>query len=97
MVLSSQTVQYIQTLPAFEGVVASLLGSLGDRNWLMGAFPSIQQINEKDNTLQHFVADLLSGLLEQLVLRAKSMRKLVSAIFLLNNCMSTCLGSAAHC
>ncbi|KAI5453770.1 exocyst complex component exo70 [Naganishia albida] len=80
-----RTVQYIQTLPAFENVVTHLLGSLGDRNWLMGAIPATQKSNENDNTLQHFVTDLLSGLLEQLAFRARSMRKLVSAIFMLNN------------
>lgn len=52
----------------------------------MGAIPATQKSNENDNTLQHFVTDLLSGLLEQLAFRARSMRKLVSAIFMLNNC-----------
>lgn len=80
-----QTVHYIQTLPTFEHVVNNLLGSLGDRNWLMGAIPATQKNAESDNTLQHFVADMLSGLLEQLEARARSMRKLVAGVFLLNN------------
>jgi hypothetical protein len=78
-------VHYVQTLPAFENVVNNLLGSLGDRNWLMGATPATQKNMENDNTLQHFVADMLSGLLEQLEARARGMRRLVAAIFLLNN------------
>lgn len=59
----------------------------------MGAMPATQNSNESDNTLQHFVTDLLSGLLEQLASRAKSMRKLVAAIFMLNNCMFARLNS----
>lgn len=54
----------------------------------MGAMPATQKSNENDNTLQHFVTDLLSGLLEQLAFRARTMRKLVSAIFMLNNSTS---------
>ena len=80
-----QTVHYVQTLPTFEAIVTGLLGSLGDRNWLMGAVPATQKIAESDNTLQHFVADMMSGLVEQLEARARGMRKLVAAIFLLNN------------
>ena len=51
----------------------------------MGAIPATQKNAESDNTLQHFVADMLSGLLEQLEARARSMRKLVAGVFLLNN------------
>lgn len=51
----------------------------------MGAIPATQKNVENDNTLQHFVADMLSGLLEQIEARSRGMRKVVAAVFLLNN------------
>ncbi|KAJ9120136.1 hypothetical protein QFC22_003034 [Naganishia vaughanmartiniae] len=80
-----RTVHYLSTLPAYEHIVIDLLSSLGDRNWLMGAVTASQRQNDGDSILQHFATDMLSALLEQLESRGRGMRRLVSAIFLLNN------------
>lgn len=52
----------------------------------MGAVTASQRQNDGDNILQHFAADMLSALLEQLESRGRGMRRLISAIFMLNNC-----------
>ncbi|KAJ9123578.1 hypothetical protein QFC24_003794 [Naganishia onofrii] len=71
-----RTVHYLSTLPAYEEIVINLLNSLGDRNWLMGAVTASQRQNDGDSILQHFAADMLSALLEQLESRGRSMRRL---------------------
>ncbi|KAJ9091704.1 hypothetical protein QFC19_008995 [Naganishia cerealis] len=80
-----RTVQYLSTLPSFEQIVTTLLTSLGDRNWLMGAVTASQRQTDGDTIMQHFAADMVSALLDQLGSRGRNMRKFVSAIFMLNN------------
>lgn len=95
----SQVVSYLETLPAYEDTVISLLNHLGDRNWLMGAQPSTKlsaQESDGDGILQHYITDLLSALVTSLDTSSRSSastapassssrKPIVSSIFMLNN------------
>lgn len=78
-----QVVSYLETLPRFSRTAESLLTSLGSGNWLMGAASKTPQL-DSSNIIEHYVADLVAGLLENLEAHSHK-QHIVGAIFMLNN------------
>ncbi|GFZ46609.1 hypothetical protein JCM24511_03829 [Saitozyma sp. JCM 24511] len=83
------TLTYLETLPAFEVTVETLLqSSQSQRSWLMGASeaPSpVRSAAEEGGVVKLFVADILGTLIIYLKQRASTMKRVIGQTFLLNN------------
>lgn len=85
------TLVYLEQLPVFGALAETFLRSTGhgERSWLMGMKepPSTaRSAAEEGGIVNLYAADVLGTLLSYLEGRAKTMRKLVGAGFLVNNC-----------